>query len=143
MRVCSFLPWPSSPLLKRWATARIVWPPPLGSPEWSRTSLLCAHTHWPRRPRTLGCCRTSSPLKCLVSVVLLSHSFSLHLISFVNYLTPEGLIIFLIYFNHLVTNLSCLSPVYFVHVRSRHYFHGQRHPTNFHGADGQIKTCVC
>lgn len=62
--------WRSSPPLKPWATVPTVWLLRLGSPEWSRMSLLCGHTLWPRRPRMLAFCRMSSPLKCQVPTLL-------------------------------------------------------------------------
>lgn len=64
--VCSFLLWPSSLQLKQWATVLTVCLLHLGSPEWSRMSLLCDHTVWPKRRRMQDCCRMSSPSKCQV-----------------------------------------------------------------------------
>lgn len=70
--VCAYscLLWRSSPPLKPWATVPTVWLLRLGSPEWSKMSLLSGHTLWPKRPRMLAFCRMSSPLKCQVPTLL-------------------------------------------------------------------------
>lgn len=87
LRMCAYSSplWPSSPPLKPWATVPTVWPLRLGSPEWSKMSLLSGHTLWPRRPRMLVFCRMSSPLKCQVPTLLHflgQHTFYLNFFCF-------------------------------------------------------------
>lgn len=79
VRLRSFLLWLSSPQLKRWATAPIVWLLRLASPDWNRTSSLYDHTLWPKRLKMPVCCRMSSPLKCQVNTVSASLCFILTL----------------------------------------------------------------
>lgn len=72
----SCLQWLSSPRPRPWATLRTGWQLRLAWPGWSRTSLPCAHTPSPRRPRMPGCLATSSASKCLVTKIIHSLIFS-------------------------------------------------------------------
>lgn len=62
-------------------------------------SLLCARIHSLKRPRMLGCCRTSSPSACPVSV--LSFRCIYLVVCLVNYLTLR------VFWIQWRTNLSC------------------------------------